>query len=171
MTGLFDNLPKLSSDDKQKQTAYRNTDSKVETFVVKKCPLMEQDTFKNMEPSMWNKLIGTPVQRESKQSSQINAHLYTVSGDAPCMGDKLCMLTDSNNDNKPNLYMNGGLPKIYGISNTSTNGVEGNGASDDEEEKESVSLLPKLTTSATLYAGALSLVGLFVLYRVVKKTI
>jgi len=171
MTSLFNNLPHLTPIDKEKQVSYRNK-SNVDAFTVVKCPLMSQDNFENMDPSLWDKFIGTPVQLESSQSTQLNAHLYTIPGQGKCMGDTLCMLTDSNKETKAKSPTTGTLPKIYGITTTfNNNNNNNNNAVEEDDEHELVASLMKLPTSATLYIGALSIVGLFALYRVVKKTI
>ena len=55
------------------------------------------------------------------------------------------------------------LPKIQGITHAPDTDSD-----DDDEVKDNTF---KLDTITKVYAGALSIVGLFVLYRVVKKTI
>jgi hypothetical protein len=55
------------------------------------------------------------------------------------------------------------LPKIQGITDE-----EDEDSDDDEGVMQNII---KLDTLTKVYTGALSLVGLFVLYRVVKKTI
>lgn len=184
MTSVFNNLPHLTSNDKEKQVSYRNN-SNMDAFTVVKCPLMNQDNFENMNPSIWNKLIGAPIQFKQNETNAMNAHLYTINGPGKCMGDTLCMLSDSNKEVKTKTPNTGTLPKIYGITttvndrddksnknnNNNNNNKPNTNENDEDDETEQVDLMMKLSTPATLYIGALSIVGLFALYRVVKKTI
>ena len=80
------------------------------------------------------------------------------------------VLTDSSNnvvDSSNNVVKpasKNALPKIQGITHAQD--------TDSEDDDESVMTnMVKLDTVTKVYVGALSLVGLFVLYRVVKKTI
>ena len=61
------------------------------------------------------------------------------------------------------------LPKIQGITHTPDADSDDDDEGDDEGDSIQVKVL-KLDTLTKVYVGALSIVGLFVLYRVVKKT-
>jgi hypothetical protein len=157
MNKVFDSLPSLTTEQKEKKA---NGAKVVDNFTVKKCPLM--DNFENMDPTtMWKPLIGAPVQIAANPNS-VNAKIVAHASDK----ESMFVLTDSSNNVVKPASKNM-LPKIQGITNEQH--ADNN---DDEDDDESVMTnMVNLDTVTKVYVGALSLVGLFVLYRVVKKTI
>jgi hypothetical protein len=160
MNKIFDILPSLTTEQKEKKV---NGAKAIDNFTVKKCPLM--DNFENMDPTtMWKPLIGAPVQIVANPDS-VNAKIVIESGGK----ESMFVLTDSSNnvvDSSNNVVkpaLKNMLPKIQGITD------EPDEDSDDDEGV--MQNITKLDTLTKVYTGALSLVGLFVLYRVVKKTI
>jgi hypothetical protein len=164
MNKVFDILPSLSTEQKEKKASGAKV---VDNFTVKKCPLM--DNFENMDPTtMWKPLIGAPVQPDAKPNSA-NAKIVAQSGDKQSGKESMVVLSESypvvdssNNVVKPTPKSM--LPKIQGITHTTDTDSD-----DDDEDSIQVKVL-NLNTLTKVYVGALSLVGLFVLYRVVKKT-
>lgn len=161
MNKVFDILPSLTTEQKEKKA---NGSKAIDNFTVKKCPLM--DNFENMDPTtMWKPLIGSPVQIAANPNS-VNAKIVIQSGGK----ESMFVLTDSSNnvvDSSNNVVKpapKSMLPKIQGITH------EQDADSDDDEESVMTNVF-KPDNLTKVYAGALSLVGLFVLYRVVKKTI
>ena len=162
MNKVFDILPSLSTEQKEKKA---NGAKVVDNFTVKKCPLM--DNFENMDPTtMWKPLIGAPVQLDAKPNS-VNAKIVAHSSENKGIKESMFMLTDSSNNVVKPASKNA-LPKIQGI----TNAPDTDSNDDEYDDDESVMTnMINLDTVTKVYVGALSLVGLFVLYRVVKKTI
>ena len=165
MNKVFDILPSLSNEQKEKKA---NGTTDVDNFTVKKCPLM--DNFENMDPTtMWKPLIGAPVQPDAKPNS-VNAKIVTQVGGK----ESMVVLSDSSNnvvDSSNNVVKpahKSMLPKIQGITHT-PDADSDDDEGDDEGDSIQVKVL-KLDTLTKVYVGALSIVGLFVLYRVVKKT-
>ena len=167
MNKVFDILPSLSSEQKEKK-ASGTTD--VDNFTVKKCPLM--DNFENMDPTtMWKPLIGAPVQPDTKHN-RVNANIVAQAGGK----ESMVVLSDSSNnvvgDSSNNVVKPAAksmLPKIQGITHAPD--AENNDEGDDDDDEDSIQVkVLNLDTLTKVYVGALSLVGLFVLYRVVKKT-
>ena len=165
MNKVFDILPSLSAEQKEKKA---NCAKVVDNFTVKKCPLM--DNFENMDPTtMWKPLIGAPIQLDAKPNS-VNAKIVAQSSENKGIKESMFVLTDSSNnvvDSSNNVVKpasKNALPKIQGITHAQDTD------SDDDDESVMTNMV-KLDTVTKVYVGALSLVGLFVLYRVVKKTI
>jgi hypothetical protein len=166
MNKVFDILPSLSNEQKEKKA---NGTTDVDNFTVKRCPLM--DNFENMDPTtMWKPLIGAPVQPDAKPNS-VNAKIVAQVGGK----ESMVVLSDSSNnvvDSSNNVVKpahKSMLPKIQGITHTPDADSDDDDEGDDEGDSIQVKVL-KLDTLTKVYVGALSLVGLFVLYRVVKKT-
>ena len=164
MNKVFDILPSLSTEQKEKKA---NGAKVVDNFTVKKCPLM--DNFENMDPTtMWKPLIGSPIQLDAKPNS-INAKIVAESSENKGVKESMFVLTDSSNnvvDSSNNIVKHASknvLPKIQGITHTQD--------ADSDDDEGVMQNMVKLDTVTKVYVGALSLVGLFVLYRVVKKTI
>ena len=165
MNKVFDILPSLTNEQKEKKA---NGAKAIDNFTVKKCPLM--DNFENMDPTtMWKPLIGAPIKFDINPAS-INAKIVIQSGDNKGVKESMFVLTDSSNnvvDSSNNVVKPASknvLPKIQGITHSQ------DADSDDDDESVMMNVF-KLDNITKVYAGALSLVGLFVLYRVVKKTI
>jgi len=162
MNKVFDILPSLSTEQKEKKA---NGAKVVDNFTVKKCPMM--DNFENMDPTtMWKPLIGAPVTVDAKQNS-VNAKIVAHSSENKGIKESMFMLTDSSNNVVKPASKNA-LPKIQGITNAPD--TDSNDDEDDDDESVMTNMI-NLDTVTKVYVGALSLVGLFVLYRVVKKTI
>lgn len=162
MNKVFDILPSLSTEQKERKA---NGAKVVDNFTVKKCPLM--DNFENMDPTtMWKPLIGAPVQLDAKPNS-VNAKIVAHSSENKGIKESMFMLTDSSNNVVKPASKNA-LPKIQGITNAPD--TDSNDDEDDDDESVMTNMI-NLDTVTKVYVGALSLVGLFVLYRVVKKTI
>jgi hypothetical protein len=154
MNKVFDSLPSLTSEQKEKKA---NGAKVVDNFTVKKCPLM--DNFENMDPTtMWKPLIGAPVQIAANPNS-VNAKIVAHASDK----ESMFVLTDSSNNVVKPASKNM-LPKIQGITHAPD-------ADSDDDDESVMTNMVNLDTVTKVYVGALSLVGLFVLYRVVKKTI
>ena len=169
MNKVFDILPSLSTEQKERKA---NGAKVVDNFTVKKCPLM--DNFENMDPTtMWKPLIGAPVQLDAKPNS-VNAKIVAQSSGKKDIKESMFVLTDSSNnvvDSSNNVVKTASknaLPKIQGITNAPD--TDSNDDEDDDDESVMTNMI-NLDTVTKVYVGALSLVGLFVLYRVVKKTI
>ena len=178
MNKVFDILPSLSAEQKEKKA---NGGKAIDNFTVKKCPLM--DNFESMDPTtMWKPLIGSQVKLNQKPNV-VNAKIIAQSCNRNGNNDSLFVLTtdfsnnvvdssnnvvdSSNNVAKPT-YMDM-LPNIQGITPEKEAYIDDDNNDDDGENVKLNEF--KLHTTTKLYVGALSLVGLFVLYRVVKKTI
>ena len=162
MNKVFDILPSLTTAQKEKKA---NGAKVIDNFTVKKCPLM--DNFENMDPTtMWKPLIGAPVQPDVKHNS-VNAKIVAQAGGMESMivlSDHKPVVDSSNNVVKPSPKSM--LPKIQGITHASDTDSD-----DDDDDDDSIQeKVMKLDTTTKVYVGALSIVGLFVLYRVVKKT-
>jgi hypothetical protein len=165
MNKLFDNLPKLTNEEKEKVEAITTKTNIIDNFTVKKCPLM--DNFDTMEPYMWNN-IGSPV--TSKNNEKINAEIQTLGK------DNMCMLSSS----KRVPVETGAkttIPFIHGITSVAkteeqpaTESVDSDGETEDDDESSYLMSTMNIDTPTKMYVGALSLVGLFILFRVVKKT-
>lgn len=154
MNKVFDSLPSLTTEQKEKKA---NGAKVVDNFTVKKCPLM--DNFENMDPTtMWKPLIGAPVQIAANPNS-VNAKIVAHASDK----ESMFVLTDSSNNVVKPASKNM-LPKIQGITHAPD-------ADSDDDDESVMTNMVNLDTVTKVYVGALSLVGLFVLYRVVKKTI
>jgi hypothetical protein len=167
MNKVFDILPSLTAEQNEKKASCAKV---VDNFTVKKCPLM--DNFENMDPTtMWKQLIGAPVHHDAKPVG-LNAKIVAQSSDNNGVKESMFVLTDSkpivdssNNDVKP--AHKSMLPKIQGITHSPDADRDDEG--DEDDDNVGVKVL-NLDTLTKVYVGALSLVGLFVLYRVVKKT-
>jgi hypothetical protein len=165
MNKVFDILPSLTPAQKEKKA---NGAKVIDNFTVKKCPLM--DNFENMDPTtMWKPLVGAPIQLDTKQNS-VNAKILAHSSENKDIKESMFVLTDSSNnvvDSSNNVVkptLKNVLPKIQGITHAQDTD------SDDDDESVMQNMI-KLDNVSKVYVGALSIVGLFVLYRVVKKTI
>ena len=184
MNKIFNILPSLTAEQNEKKAAGAKA---IDNFTVKKCPLM--DNFESMDPTtMWKPLIGTEFKINPKPNV-VNANIIAQSCDHKGNKGSVFMLSDSSNnavdssnnsvDSSNNVvkrsYMDM-LPNIQGITpekdadsiDVYDRVYDNDDDNDDENVKTNVF---KLHTTTKIYAGALSLVGLFVLYRVVKKTI
>ena len=158
MMKIIDNLPKPSPETKFKKVVFDTNNKVVDNFTVKKCPLM--DNFENIDSSIWDKLNGTPVKFDTNSTTHINAQLLSTSNGTGMANSTYVLADTSNNIVKPSPSST--LPVIHGIT--------ANNDDDDSDDDDNTSKI-KLYTSSKLYVGALSIVGLFILYRVVKKTI
>ncbi len=167
MNKVFDSLPSLSTEQKEKKA---NGAKAVDNFTVKKCPMM--DNFENMDPTtMWKSLIGAPIKLDAKPNS-VNAKIVAQASENKGVKESMFVLTDSNlvvdtSNNVVKPPSKNVLPKIQGI--TQSPDTDSNDEDDDDESV--MTNMVNLDTVTKVYVGALSLVGLFVLYRVVKKTI
>jgi len=171
MAKIIDNLPKLSPETTLKKAIF-NSNTVVDNFTVKKCPLM--DNFENIDSSIWHKLNGSPFKFDTKQTHPINARLLTGNKctcqgkcNGTCMNHSTYVLADSSN-NTISSALKSTLPAIHGITTTKGDGNDSD--SDDSDDENNITKL-KLYASSKLYIGALSIVGLFILYRAVKKNI
>jgi hypothetical protein len=168
MNKVFDSLPSLSTEQKEKKASCAKV---VDNFTVKKCPMM--DNFENMDPTtMWKPLIGAPIKLDAKLNS-VNAKIVAQASDNKGVKESMFVLTDSNlvvdtSNNVVKPPSKNVLPKIQGITNAPD--ADSNDDEDDDDESVMTNMV-NLDTVTKVYVGALSLVGLFVLYRVVKKTI
>jgi len=99
------------------------------------------DNFENMDPNtMWKSLIGSPITFDSKKKSA------TIEA-----------FQESHVVNK--------LPTIQGIHQKNDHQ---NNDEEDEEDESYVMFTPDRITN--IYIGSLSLIGLFILFRVVNKS-
>ena len=166
MNKLFDNLPKLTNEEKEKVEAITTKTNIIDNFTVKKCPLMEN--FDTMEPLMWNTL-GSPI--TSDNNKKINAEIHTLGK------ENMCMVST----HKPELVSTGAkttIPFIHGITGIAkkeeqptTESVDSKEETDDEDDESNYLMSTmNIDTPTKTYVGALSIVGLFVLFRVVKRT-
>ena len=174
MNKIFNILPSLTAEQNEKKDTGAIA---IDNFTVKKCPLM--DNFESMDPTTtWKPLIGSQVKLNQKPNV-VNAKIIAQSCNRNGNNDSLFVLTDfsnnvvdsSNNVVKPS-YMDM-LPNIQGITpekEAYRDDHDHDHNHDDDGENVKLNVF-KLHTTTKLYVGALSLVGLFVLYRVVKKTI
>jgi hypothetical protein len=163
MNKIFNILPSLTAEQNEKKAAGAIA---IDNFTVKKCPLM--DNFESMDPTtMWKPLIGSEINLEPKLNL-VNAKIIAQPYNHNSIYDSMTVLTDSSNnrvDSSNNVikpFYKNMLPKILGITHKQ-------GA--DKNDKSVTTNMVKLDTATTVYVGALSLIGLFVLYRVVNKTI
>lgn len=166
MSVTIDNSPKRPITKIEKFTPNSKI---VDNFNVKKCPLM--DNFDTMTPSIWSSLNGSSIIPERKDTS-INANILTNTNESMCV---LSTSTDELPSNTRN--PKGVLPYIYGITPTDTKSIniksvesesESNNTDNDDTQPEYTPIV--LHTSTKIYVGALSLVGLFILFRALNKT-
>ena len=166
MSVTIDNSPKRPITKIEKFTPKSKI---VDNFNVKKCPLM--DNFDTMTPSIWSSLNGSSIIPERKDTS-INANILTYTNESMCV---LSTSTDELPSNTRN--PKGVLPYIYGITPTDTKAINIKSEESDSEsnEPDNHDSQPEyapmvLPTSTKIYVGALSVVGLFILFRVVNRT-
>jgi|SaaInlV_150m_DNA_3_1039698.scaffolds.fasta_scaffold03549_4 hypothetical protein len=99
------------------------------------------DNFENMDPSTtWKPLIGSPIHFDSKKK-QANIEAFKE------------------------LHIENKLPNIHGIYQNKDEKEE-----DDNEEADEDSVIFTPNRITNIYIGSLSLVGLFILFRVVNKS-
>ena len=151
---------------KRKVEAITTKTNIIDNFTVKKCPLM--DNFDTMEPFMWNK-IGSPI--TSKNNEKINAELQSF-------GKENMYILSTSKTEHIDTGAKTTIPFIHGITSVAkkeqptAESVDSNDEDANHEDEESSYLMSTMNidTPTKMYVGALSIVGLFVLFRVVKRT-
>ena len=142
MNKIINNLPKLTRKQQNKKEEYCNSCSKIDNFTVAKCPYSEE--FTGMDIMKFKNLGGnfTPENVTKEPFIQLSG---------------LSNLIQKEDEPKKTVK---NLPNIHGINKDTDNDVE------EEQDKS----LFEPDTLTKIYAGSLSLIGLFILFRVVKKT-
>jgi len=152
MLKLFNNLPKLTQEQIRNKEEICNRSSARDNFTVNRSSKTEN--FENIESSLYSSKLTKSVIPET-----INKPLNLMLHPGLFASKTLTALTNDNNTEIDGITSQM-LPKIHGITKDSN----------DEDDN---SLLPRGFTPDTmtkLYVGSLSIVGLFILFRIVKKT-
>jgi hypothetical protein len=113
------------------------------------------ENFENIESSIYSSKLTKGVILEPI-NKPVNIMLHT----GLFASNKSLTAVTNDNNNEPDGITSQMLPKIHGITKDI----------DDDDDK---SLLPREFTPDTMtkiYVGSLSIVGLFILFRIVKKT-
>ena len=153
MIKFINNLPKLTHEQIKTKEEICNKSSVRDNFTVQRCPLMEN--FENIESSIYSSKLTKGVILEPI-NKPVNIMLHT----GLFASNKSLTAVTNDNNNEPDGITSQMLPKIHGITKDI----------DDDDDK---SLLPREFTPDTMtkiYVGSLSIVGLFILFRIVKKT-
>ena len=142
MKKIINNLPKLTNQQQKQKEEYCNNCSTINSFTVKKCPY--SDGFTGMGISDLKNLGSnfTPENVTKEPFVQLSAFSNLIQ-----------------KEEEPKKTVKN-LPNIHGINKDTDNDVE------EEQDKS----LFEPDTLTKIYAGSLSLIGLFILFRVVKKT-
>lgn len=142
MKKIINNLPKLTNQQQKQKEEYCNNCSTINSFTVKKCPY--SDGFTGMGISDLKNLGSnfTPENMNKESFVQLSAFSNLIQ-----------------KEEEPKKTVKN-LPNIHGINKDTDNDVE------EEQDKS----LFEPDTLTKIYAGSLSLIGLFILFRVVKKT-
>ena len=157
MQKFVDNLPKPTKEQTDKKEELCNCSKPQDNFTVKKCPLM--DNFENMESSMFSKeLTGCAIQNTTEKNGSI-----LLQRDVLHANGSLIALTDIKDD-KSGAGKSKFLPTLHGIKENKVGSADDN---DDVDANKINEYVPNVMTS--IYVGSLTVVGLFVLFRVIKK--
>jgi hypothetical protein len=152
MLKLINNLPKLTQDQIKTKEDMCNRSTR-DNFTVTRCPLMEN--FENIESSLYSsKLSKSEIAETNNKPVNLMLHPGLFASNS------LTAITSDNNTDIDEIISQM-LPKIHGITK------------DIDDDDDDDSLLPRVFTPDTmtkLYVSSLSIVGLFILFRVVKKT-
>lgn len=142
MKKIINNLPKLTNQQQKQKEEYCNNCSTINSFIVDKCPY--SDGFTGMGISDLKNLGSnfTPENMNKESFVQLSAFSNLIQ-----------------KEEEPKKTVKN-LPNIHGINKDTDNDVK------EEEDKS----LFEPDTLTKIYAGSLSLIGLFILFRVVKKT-
>lgn len=142
MNKIINSLPKLTKRQQNKREEYCNNCSTKDNFTVSKCPYSEE--FTGMDISNLQNLGSnfTPENVTKEPFVQLSAFSNLI------QKEKEPTKTVKN------------LPNIHGINKDTDNDVK------EEEDKS----LFEPDTLTKIYAGSLSVIGLFILFRVVKKS-
>lgn len=142
MKKIINNLPKLTNQQQKQKEEYCNNCSTINSFTVEKCPY--SDGFTGMGISDLKNLGSnfTPENMNKESFVQLSAFSNLIQ-----------------KEEEPKKTLKN-LPNIHGINKDTDNDVK------EEEDKS----LFEPDTLTKIYAGSLSLIGLFILFRVVKKT-
>jgi hypothetical protein len=142
MKKIINNLPKLTNQQQKQKEEYCNNCSTINSFTAKKCPY--SDGFTGMGISDLKNLGSnfTPENMNKEPFVQLSAFSNLIQ-----------------KEEEPKKTVKN-LPNIHGINKDTDNDVK------EEEDKS----LFEPDTLTKIYAGSLSLIGLFILFRVVKKT-
>ena len=142
MKKIINNLPKLTNQQQKQKEEYCNNCSTINSFTVKKCPY--SDGFTGMGISDLKNLGSnfTPENMNKESFVQLSAFSNLIQ-----------------KEEEPKKTVKN-LPNIHGINKDTDNDVK------EEEDKS----LFEPDTLTKIYAGSLSLIGLFILFRVVKKS-
>lgn len=142
MNKIINSLPKLTKRQQNKKEEYCNNCSTKDNFTVSKCPYSEGFT-------------GIDI------SDLKNIGSNFTSGNV--IKEPFVQLAGSSNlirkEEKPKTTVKN-LPNIHGINKDTDNDVK--------EEDDNIFFEPDTLTK--IYAGSLSVIGLFILFRVVKKS-
>jgi hypothetical protein len=142
MNKIINNLPKLTKRQQKQKEEYCNNCSTTDNFTVKKCPYSEGFTGMGISDL---KNLGTKFTPENVTKEPF-VQLSAFSN-----------LIQKEEEPKKTVKK---LPNIHGINKDTDNDVE------EEQDKS----LFEPDTLTKLYAGSLSVIGLFILFRVVKKS-
>ena len=142
MNKIINNLPKLTKKQQKQKEEYCNNCSTTDNFTVKKCPYSEG--FTGMDIFNFKNLGSnfTPENVTKEPFVQLSAFSNLIQ-----------------KEEEPKKTVKN-LPNIHGINKDTDNDVE------EEQDKS----LFEPDTLTKLYAGSLSIIGLFILFRVVKKS-
>lgn len=142
MNKIINNLPKLTKRQQKQKEEYCNNCSTTDNFTVKKCPYSEEFTGMGISDLKNLGSIFTPENVTKEPFVQLSAFSNLIQ-----------------KEDEPKKTVKN-LPNIHGINKDTDNDVK------EEEDKS----LFEPDTLTKLYAGSLSVIGLFILFRVVKKS-
>ena len=142
MNKIINSLPKLTKRQQNKKEEYCNNCSTKDNFTVSKCPYSEE--FTGMDITDFKNIgsIFTPENVTKEPFVQLSGFSNLIK-----------------KEEEPKKTVKN-LPNIYGINKDTDNDVK--------EEHDILLFEPDTLTK--LYAGSLSVIGLFILFRVVKKS-
>lgn len=142
MNKIINNLPKLTNQQQKQKEEYCNNCSTTDNFTVKKCPYSEGFTGMGISDLKNLTTKFTPENVTKEPFIQLSAFSNLIQ-----------------KEEEPTKTVKN-LPNIHGINKDTDNDVK------EEEDKS----LFEPDTLTKLYAGSLSVIGLFILFRVVKKS-
>jgi len=142
MNKIINNLPKLTKTQQNKREEYCNNCSKKDNFTVSKCPYSEEFT-------------GMDIIKIKNLGSNFTSENVTKEPFVQLSG--FSNLIKKEEEPKTTVK---NLPNIHGINKNTDNSVK------EQDDK----LIFEPDNLTKIYAGSLSVIGLFILFRVLKKS-
>ena len=142
MNKIINNLPKLTKTQQNKREEYCNNCSKKDNFTVSKCPYSEEFT-------------GMDIIKIKNLGSNFTSENVTKEPFVQLSG--FSNLIKKEEEPKTTVK---NLPNLHGINKNTDNSVK------EQDDK----LIFEPDNLTKIYAGSLSVIGLFILFRVLKKS-